>query len=133
MNDPGAVLTQPGRNGGTLRVGNPGPRTKRLPFTRALELVLRTRIPSDESGKLKKFAGRKLITAAAAGILRRAAEGDAAAFKEARLAVQGPDADDRDEKGPPQIIVNMISVAPQSASREETEITVNVEAVGKTN
>ncbi len=91
--------------------GNPSGRPKRKPFTRALELVLRTRIPADETGKLKKFAGRKLITAAAAGILRRAAEGDPAAFKEARLAVQGPDVDDDDSKGAPVIVVNMISIA----------------------
>lgn len=127
----------PGRNGGTLRRGgiNPGAgRPKRLPFTRALELALRTRIPENAPPKLKRLAGRRYAVAAAVGLLQRAAEGDPTAFKEARNTIEGPP-QDRDDSGPPQIIVNMISIAPQTqpAVVAGPEIVINGEAIGKTN
>ncbi len=71
--------------------GNPSGKPKRRPFDRALDLVRRTKLPLDVKGKLKQFAGRRLDVAAAMGLLLSAAEGNPAAFKEARLAVQGPD------------------------------------------
>lgn len=122
-----ATRFKPGNNGG------PG-RPKRLPFTRALELALKTRIPENEKGKLKHLAGRRLVTAAVVGVLRRAAEGDPAAFKEIKTTIQGADESEL-QTGPPQITVNLISVAPQqfaSVSQEsDTAIVVHTEAIGK--
>ena len=112
--------------------GNPSGRPKRLPFTRALELALRTRIPENAPPKLKRLAGRKYAVAAAVGLLQRAAEGDPTAFKEARNTIEGPP-QDRDDSGPPQIIVNLISIAPQKQQTDAPELVINGEAIGKTN
>ena len=108
--------------------GNPGGRPKRKHLTRALELVGRTRIDAGE------HAGRKRWTAMALGLAAAAAAGDATAFKEYRNTVEGPLESDPQNSGPPQITINLISVAPKTTLRAtDVELVATTEAIGKTN
>ncbi len=106
--------------------GNPGGGSKKRSLSRALELVARTRVPDGP----KK--GRRWWTAMALGLAEAAASGDAAAFKAYADRVEGPVDRDPESSGPPQIVVNLISIAPQKPPID-AEIIVTTEAVGKTN
>lgn len=107
--------------------GNPAGPRKRVPLTRALELVARTRVPQGPK------AGRKWWTAMALGLAEAAANGDAAAFREYRNTIQGLPQGERDDSGPPQITINLISVAPSKQAAESQQIVVHTEEIGKTN
>jgi hypothetical protein len=109
--------------------GNPSGRPKRKNLTRALELVARTRVKDGPA------AGKRWWTAMALGLAEAAAKGDAAAFKEYANRVEGITQDDPEKSGPPQITINVISVAPQQKVLRATdvELVANTEAIGKTN